>query len=136
MKRALGAHRTPDAYRQRSFLERGIPLPGSSDRPVVAGAPLLGIHDMVNQKTATGEPFVPAEALTVGQALSAYSAGSAFASFEERRKGHLAPGMLADFTVLGADPGMIDRDGLGETAVLATVVGGDFSHGGDAFVGR
>lgn len=128
MKRALGAHRTPDAYRQKSFLERGIALPGSSDRPVVNGAPLLGIHDMVNQRTASGEPFSPAEALTPGQALAAYTKGSAYASFEEHRKGTLAPGMLADFVVLGGDLGSVDRDGIGETAVLATIVGGEVRH--------
>jgi predicted amidohydrolase YtcJ len=128
MKTALGVHRTPDAYRQRSFLDRGIPLPGSSDRPVVNGAPLLGIHDMVNQRTASGEPFVPAEALEVGEAVRAYTAGSAFAAFEERVKGTLTPGLLADFVVLGADLGTIDRDGIGETPVLATIVGGEIAH--------
>ena len=125
MKRALGVHRTPDAYRQRSFLERGIPLPGSSDRPIVNGAPLLGIHDMVNQRTAGGEPFAPQEALTPGQALRAYTEGSAYAAFEERRKGRLALGMLADFVVLGGDLDRVDRDGIGEVPVLATVIGGE-----------
>jgi len=128
MKAALGVHRTPDAYRQRSFLERGIPLPGSSDRPVVAGAPLLGMHDMVNQRTASGEPFVPAEAIGIGAALQAYTAGSAYAAFEERTKGRLAPGMLADFVVLGEDLLTVDRDGIGEVPVLATVVGGEIAH--------
>ena len=125
MKRALGAHRTPDAYRQLSFLEHDIPLPGSSDRPVVNGAPLLGIHDMVNQRTASGEPFAPQEALTISQALRAYSAGSAYAAFEEHLKGTLTPGLLADFVVLGADIMSVDRDGIGETPVLATIVGGE-----------
>ena len=128
MKRALGAHRTPDAYRQRSFIERGIPLPGSSDRPVVNGAPLLGIHDMVNQRTASGEPFVPAEAVTVEQAVHAFTRGSAYAAFEEQYKGALAPGMLADLVVLGADIFSIDRDGIGDTPVDATVVGGQILH--------
>ena len=127
MKNALGIHRTPDAYRQKSFLDRGIPLPGSSDRPVVNGAPLLGIHDMVNQKTATGEDFVPGEAITAEQAFSAYTRGSAFAAFEERVKGSLTPGMLADFVVLGANPFTIDRDGIGETPVDATIVGGEIA---------
>ena len=75
VKSALGVHRTPDAYRQRSFLDRGIPLPGSSDRPVVNGAPLLGIHDMVNQRTASGEPFVPEEAISASEAIAAYTGG-------------------------------------------------------------
>jgi len=128
MKRALGPQRSPDAYRQRSFLERGIPLPGSSDRPVVDGAPLRGIHDMVNQRTASGAPFAPHEALEPEQALHAYTRASAYAAFEERVKGALAPGMLADFVVLGADPTTVERDGIGETPVLATIVGGAIRH--------
>jgi len=128
MKEALGVHRTPDAYRQRSFLERGIPLPGSSDRPVVNGAPLLGMHDMVNQRTASGEPFVPGEAIPIEAALHAYTAGSAYAAHEDGRKGTLAPGMLADLVVLGEDLLAIDRDGIGQVPVLATVVGGTVAH--------
>ncbi|MGF1598673.1 MAG: amidohydrolase [Acidimicrobiales bacterium] len=128
MKDALGVHRTPDAYRQASFLARRIPLPGSSDRPVVNGAPLLGIHDMVNQRTARGEPFVPAEAIDVLEALAAYTVGSAYAAFEEDRKGRLAPGQLADFVVLDEDLLTVDRDGIGEVPVAATVVGGDVAH--------
>jgi predicted amidohydrolase YtcJ len=124
MKHALGEHRTPDCYRQRSFLEHGIALPGSSDRPVVNGAPLLGIHDMVNQKTDSGEPFVPAEALTVDQAVGAYTRGSAYAAFDEHRKGTLRADMLADFVVLDRDIFDIDRDGIRETRVVATVTGG------------
>ncbi|MFV0526150.1 MAG: amidohydrolase [Acidimicrobiales bacterium] len=124
MRDALGAHRTPDAYRQASFLRRRIPLPGSSDRPVVKGAPLLGIHDMVNQKTASGEPFVPEEALNVLEAVAAYTLGSAHAAHEDDRKGRLAPGMLADFVVLGDDLLTVDRDGIGEVRIDATVIGG------------
>jgi predicted amidohydrolase YtcJ len=47
MARAIGSRRG-DCYRQRSFLDAGVVVPGSSDRPVVNGAPLLGIHDLVN----------------------------------------------------------------------------------------
>ncbi|MAN33305.1 MAG: amidohydrolase [Actinomycetota bacterium] len=128
MKGALGVHRTPDAYRQRSFLDRGIPLPGSSDRPVVNGAPLLGIHDMVNQRTASGEPFVPEEAISASEAIAAYTGGSAYAAFEERVKGTISRGKLADFVVLGEDPLTIDKDGIGQISVDATIVGGNVAH--------
>jgi len=94
----------------------------------VNGAPLLGIHDMVNQRTASGEPFVPDEAVTVAQAVHAFTVGSAYAAFEEHYKGRLAAGMLADFVVLGADIFSIDRDGIGETPVCATVIGGQLMH--------
>ena len=64
MLAAVGPARHGWLYRQRSLLEAGMVLPGSSDRPVVAGAPLLGIADMVNRRTASGAPFNPGEAIT------------------------------------------------------------------------
>ena len=125
---AIGERRAEDCYRQRSFLAAGAVVPGSSDRPVVQGAPLLGIHDLVNQRTASGRPFNPQEALTAQEALSAYTVGSAFAAFEERRKGSVEPGKLADLVVLDRDVTAIDPEGIGETRVLATMVGGTFEH--------
>jgi predicted amidohydrolase YtcJ len=126
MLRAIGRKRVGDCYRQRSFLEAGVTLPGSSDRPVVNGAPLLGIHDLVNQRTASGEPFNPAEALTIEQAIHAYTVGSATASFEEGRKGSITAGKLADMVVLDRDLTTADSEAIAETSVLATMVGGAF----------
>jgi predicted amidohydrolase YtcJ len=125
---ALGPERAPDCYRERSFLDAGITVPGSSDRPVVDGAPLLGIHDLVNQRTASGRPFNRAEALTVEEAITAYTMGSATAAFDEHRKGSITPGKLADLVVLDADLTAIDPDGIAETGVLATMVGGRFEY--------
>lgn len=125
---AIGERRASDCYRQRSFLDAGAVVPGSSDRPVVQGAPLLGIHDLVNQRTASGRPFNPQEALTAQEALSAYTVGSAFASFEDRHKGSLEPGKLADLVVLERDITAIDPEGIAETRVLATMVDGVFEH--------
>ena len=128
MARAVGPHRQADCYRERSFLEAGVVVPGSSDRPVVKGAPLLGIHDLVNQRTASGAPFNPNEALTVEQAVAAYTLGSAYAAFDETRKGSVTPGKLADLVVLDQDLTRVDADGIGETAVLATMVGGSIEY--------
>jgi predicted amidohydrolase YtcJ len=129
MRRAVG-DRHPDCYRQRSFLDAGIVIPGSSDRPVVQGAPLLGIHDMVNQRTGSGAPFNPQEALTPEQAIRAYTWGSAYAAFDEDRKGSVAVGKLADLVVLDRDPTTSDPDGIAEIGVLATMVGGQFAFDG------
>jgi predicted amidohydrolase YtcJ len=62
--------------------------------------PLLGIADLVLRRTASGARFSPGEALTPLQALHAWTLGSAYAAFEEHRKGSLVPGKLADLTVL------------------------------------
>lgn len=128
MASALGPERTLNAYRQRSFLERGIPLPGSSDRPVVEGAPLLGIADLVLRRTASGQPFGPDESLTALQALHAWTLGSAYATFDEHRKGSLVPGKLADLAVLSGDLTTVDPEEIASLQVLATVVGGDVRH--------
>ena len=127
MARAIGARR-PDCYRQRSFLDAGVVVPGSSDRPVVNGAPLLGIHDLVNQRTGDGEAFNTHEALTPDEALRAYTLSSAYASFDEHSKGSLEAGKLADLVLLDHDITSIDEEGIAETMVLATMVGGVFEY--------
>jgi hypothetical protein len=128
MLAALGPERATWCYRQRSFLAAGLPLPGSSDRPVVQGAPLLGIHDMVNQQTASGRPFNPAEALTAEEAIRCYTLHSARAAFREHDLGSLEAGKLADFAVLSADPTAIAPGAIAATEVLATIVGGRVAH--------
>lgn len=128
MAAALGPDRTRWCYRQRSFLDRGIPLPGSSDRPVVLGAPLLGIADLVQQRTASGASFNADETLTPMQALHAWTLGSAYATFEEHRRGSLEPGKLADFAVLSDDLTAVDPAQITEIRVLATAVGGQLRY--------
>jgi hypothetical protein len=136
MRRALGP-RSGEAYRLRSLLAAGLVVPGSSDRPVVDGRPLRGIHDMVNRRTGSGAPFSPAEALTPAEALRAYTWGSAYASHRERRAGSISRGKLADLAVLDADPTTGDPAALQDIGVLATVVAGQvcFSRSGGLPVG-
>jgi hypothetical protein len=129
MVAAVGPERTPWLYRQRSLLDAGLVLPGSSDRPVVRGTPLLGIHDMVNRRTASGAPFNDAEAITAQEALRAYTWGSAYASRSEHVKGSVTRGKLADFTVLSEDPTAVDPSRIGGLEVIATIVGGEIAFG-------
>ena len=124
MLTAIEPARHDRLYRQRSLLAAGLVLPGSSDRPVVAGAPLLGVHDMVNRRTAAGAPFNPAESITAEQAIRAYTSGSAYASHAEDRKGMIAPGRLADLAVLSDDPAAVSPSGIAGIEVLATFVAG------------
>ena len=128
MMAAVGPARESWLYRQRSLLDAGMVLPGSSDRPVAAGAPLLGIHDMVNRRAASGAPFNAGEAVTAAQALRAYTYGSAYASRQERVKGSITPGKLADLVVLSEDPTAVSPDRIAGLAVLATIVGGEIRH--------
>ena len=124
MLAAVGPKRHDWLYRQRSLLEAGMVLPGSSDRPVVAGAPLLGLHNMVNRRTASGAPFNAGEAITASQALYAYTFGSAYASRQEHVKGSISPGKLADLVVLSEDPTAVSAGRIAGLQVLATIIGG------------
>lgn len=125
MAQALGPALTDRCYRMRSLLDAGLVLPGSSDSPVVEGAPLLGIHDMVHRRTAAGADFGPHERITVEEALRAYTLGSAFASCAEHDRGSISVGKLADFTVLSDDLLEIDPARIASVSVGATVVGGE-----------
>ncbi|MDT2006455.1 amidohydrolase [Rhodococcus opacus] len=124
MADALGPERVAWCYRQRSFLDEGIVVPGSSDRPVVNGAPLRGIADMVLRRTSSGQSFNERECVSAEDALRAWTVGSAYASFEERLKGRLRPGMLADMTVLSKDILSIPTEQIPETEVVQTLLGG------------
>ncbi len=126
MRAALGPEREPWCYRLKSVLDAGCVLPASSDRPVVNGAPLLGLADMVHRKTSSGVVLGPDERLTPVEALRAYTYGSAYAAFAEKDLGTLLPGKLADFAVLSADP--TDESTLDSVQVLATAVHGDFVY--------
>ena len=128
MLASAGPGRQSWLYRQRSLLDAGLVLPGSSDRPVATGAPLLGIHDMVNRRTSSGAPFNAAEAITAKEALRAYTWGSAYASKAEHVKGSIEPGKLADFAVLSEDPTVVSRDRIASLEVIATIIDGQVRY--------
>ena len=120
---AVGTDRVQGYHRQKSFLDAGVEVPASSDRPVVDGRPLLGIQALIERRTASGTVLASGERLSRAQALRAHTYGSAYAAFAEQRVGLLAPGYLADLAVLSADP--LHAEDLEDVAVLATVVGGE-----------
>lgn len=125
---ALGSDRLGWCYRQRSLLDAGMVVPGSSDRPVVRGAPLLGIHDMVNRRTESGEVLGETEAVTPRQALFAYTMGSAYAAHRERILGSTTPGKRADLAILSESPLSVAHEQIGEIDVVATIVDGRVAY--------
>ena len=129
MLASVGPARHAWLYRQRSLLDAGLVLPGSSDRPVANGAPLLGLHDMVNRRSASGAPFNAAEAVTAEEALRAYTWGSAYASKADHVKGSIAVGKLADFTVLSEDPTAVSPGRIAGLEVIATIIDGQLRYG-------
>ncbi len=113
--RRFGTARAKKYQPLRSLLSAGISLAIGSDGPL---NPFLQIA------CAVSHPNNPAEAITVEQALRAYTRGSAFAEFTEKQKGTLAPGYLADFAVLSQDIFAAPPAMLPETESVLTVVGG------------
>lgn len=111
-------------YRIRSFVDAGLAPAASSDAPVVPPDPLIGIYAAVTRKAETGQAIVPEEAIPVTDALSMYSRAAARAGFEEKVKGVIAPGKLADLAILGADPATVSPEEIAGIRVEKTVIGG------------
>ncbi|MFF3285857.1 amidohydrolase [Streptomyces sp. NPDC003023] len=132
MAEGLGPERTRWMYRHRSFLDRGVRVPGSSDRPVAPGAPLLGMQSMVDRLSRAGTVLAPDERVSAEQALRAYTIDAAWASHDEDRRGSISPGKHADFVILSDDPVSVDSHRIGAIDVLATFVAGECVHGADA----
>jgi predicted amidohydrolase YtcJ len=124
----MGEHRAPWLYRGRGFLDHGVPLAGSSDRPVTPGAPLRAIQFMVERRTNSGRELGPDEAIDVDQALHAYTLGAARACNWEHSLGSITPGKHADLVVLADDPRRVEPSRIGDIEVLATISGGDVVH--------
>ncbi|MFJ6674498.1 amidohydrolase [Actinosynnema sp. NPDC091369] len=131
--RIMGPERTPWMYRGKSFLDRGIPIAGSSDRPVADGKPLRAIQFMAERLSKEGNPIGQGEAISVHEALTAYTIGAAYACRQDHALGTITPGKLADFTILETNPLTADIGTIGDIPVAATVVGGDFAHNPAAF---
>jgi hypothetical protein len=125
----MGESRAPWLYRGKAFLDAGVPLVGSSDRPVTDGAPLRAMQFMVERRTAAGLTVGPDESITVLDALQAYTATAAWACRAEDRIGSISPGKRADLVVLDADPRAVDTARLGELRVRATLLDGRVAHG-------
>jgi hypothetical protein len=127
--RNYGPERTAMSYRGRSYEERGIVVSAGSDVSVTPLSPWWGVWAAVERREyRTGEVLAPAERVDVATALEWYTAGGAYAGFEEAEKGVLAAGRLADLVVLDRDPLAIPAGELKDVRVLATLVGGELVH--------
>ena len=119
-----GTARAERMFAHRSFLDRGVAIAGSSDYPCGPFEPLLAMQSCVTRRGGDGASVGPSQRITPLEALALYTTGGAFASGEQDVKGRLAPGYLADFVVLGADPTATPHDEIAAVPVRATYVGG------------
>jgi len=126
---SMGEIRADWLYRGRSFLDHSIPVAGGSDRAVADGAPLRAIQFMVDRTSSSGALIAPDEAITISEALHAYTLGAAFACRMEDRIGSIEAGKLADLVVLDQDPHHPAASQVATISVLATLIGGDVVYG-------
>ena len=121
----LGPKRAATSYAWLAFLNKGVTLAFGTDYPVEPVTPFRGLYAAVTRQSESGkQEYFPEQRLTIDQAIAAYTTGSAFAEFEEKEKGKLVAGMLADFVVLDRDVTSASPEKILATKVLRTVVGG------------
>jgi len=123
-----GDERLQWMFAHRSFLDHGIKVAGASDYVPGPFEPLMAIQSMVTRKDIKGHVWGDSQKIRVAEALRICTLHGAYASFEEKTKGSIAPGKLADFVVLAADPHTADPDKIEEIKVVRTVVGGKTVH--------
>jgi predicted amidohydrolase YtcJ len=126
----LGPERAARQYVFGDLLATGARLAAGSDWSVSSANPLRAVHVAVNRslRESTGaeaEPFLPAQSLSLGQALAAYTAGSAYVNHLDAETGVIQPGKLADLVVLNRDPFAVPAREIATTAVEATYVEGE-----------
>jgi len=121
----LGPKRAATCYAWAAFLNKGVSLAYGTDYFVEPISPFRGLYAAITRKSEDGkQEFFPEQRISMDQAIAAYTTGSALAEFEEKEKGKLTPGMLADFVVLDRDVTAASPEKLLGTKVLRTVVGG------------
>lgn len=126
-EKRIGRERCKTTYPFRSFLDAGVKLSFGSDWTVGPLDPILGIYAAVTRRTTDGANpggWFPEQKITVAEAVEAYTITNAYAAFEEKEKGSLTPGKLADFVVLSDDIFSIDPVRIEQVKVDLTIVGG------------
>jgi predicted amidohydrolase YtcJ len=127
----LGMDRLVGAYAWQSFLKSGCIIAGGSDAPVERGEPMIEFYAAVARKSIkgkSGEGWHPEQAVSRADALKMFTIWPAYAAFEEKDKGSIEVGKLADFTVLSRDIMKIPEAEILETQNEMTVIGGEIIY--------
>jgi len=121
----IGPERAKGAYAWKRFVDAGVPLAFGTDYPVEPITPFRGLFEAVTRTNEYSTKSLSVEnKLNRGQALYAYSQGSAYAEFAEKHKGKLVPGFDADFVVTDRDIYKLRPTAVLETQVRQTWVAG------------
>ncbi len=127
----LGPQRAAYSYAWKAFLDAGVPLAFGTDYPVEPITPFRGLYAAVTRMNEAGtKTYFPENKITRGQALYAYTQGSAYAEFAEKHRGKLVPGYDADFILVDRDLYKVGAPAILRTQVLETFVAGKQSYAG------
>ncbi len=124
----LGLKRLEGAYAWQSFLKSGSIIPGGSDAPVERGEPMIEFYAAVARKDMkgfSGEGWHPEQAVSREQALKMFTLWAAYGAFEEKVRGSIEEGKLADLTVLSQDIMKIPEAEILKTSCVMTVINGE-----------
>ena len=114
----------PWLYRIGTMVKEGLIVAGASDSPIVPNNPLIGIYSGVTRRTSSGQLLGKGETLSARQILAMYTINAAYASHEEKIKGSIVAGKLADFVLLSNNPTLTPAEEIKDIKVLMTVIGG------------
>jgi len=123
----IGRERIVGAYAWATMLKNGVPLAFGTDYDVEPISPFRGLYACVTRERPDGGPrngWEPQEKISLADCIRAYTSGSAYAQFEEGKKGELKVGEYADFVILSNDLTKVPPAQFTKTRVLRTVVGG------------
>lgn len=124
-----GPDRVRWTYPGKSYFENGIIAAGTSDVPVTPITPWWGIWALVaRREMQSGQVLAPEERISITQALEMYTRNPAYIGFEEKIKGSLEAGKLADFIVVDRDVLHVPEDQLKDAQVMKTFVGGELVY--------
>jgi hypothetical protein len=126
-EKVIGPERAKTTYAFRSLENTHARLAFGSDWPVAPATPLEGIYAAVTRRTLDDKHpggWIPEQKISVEDALRAYTSGAAYATFEEKEKGSLAPGMLADIVIVDRDLTKIPAETIRDAKIQYTIVGG------------
>jgi len=125
--KVIGPERAKTTYAFRTFIDDGSKPAFGSDWPVAPATPLEGIYAAVTRRTIDDKNpggWVPAQKITVEEALHGYTTNAAYAAFQEKDRGSLQSGKLADFAIIDRDITRIPPEQIRDAKVTMTVVGG------------
>jgi len=134
-EKRIGRDRASRTYAFRTFLNHGVRLAFGTDWDVAPLNPMLTLYAAVTRATLDGKNpngWFPEQKLTLAEAIQAYTMGSAYAEFQDKEKGSITPGKLADMVLVSDDLFKIDPAKIRDAHALMTMVGGKVVYQADA----